>query len=304
MEYDRFEVLVVDNGSIDETAEVVKAKSQLLRNLRYYYEAEPGLHAGRHRGLKEAKGDILVYIDDDIEATTNWLSSIQQAFTDPEVVLVGGNNLPLFIELPPKWLEAMWNNSKINRGRALPSHSLLELEGESRDISPYWVWGCNFSIRKDVLIAAGGFHPDSMPKDRIHFRGDGETHVSRFIKQTGQRCFFHNGATVYHKVTPERMTREYFHQRGFSQGVSESFTRLRNNSGYDKNTYKSIFLGALRRSLRQLKHYLLLDSEIKLAHAAFSEGHAEGVTFHNKAYHSNSDVREWVHKSNYFLESK
>ena len=303
LSYKEFEVLVVDNGSIDDTSEVVKAKNQMLRNLRYFYEAEPGLHAGRHRGLNEAKGDILVFIDDDIEATTNWLSSIQQAFKDPEVVLVGGNNLPLFIETPPKWLEIMWRNSKVDGGRALPSHSLLELKGDSRDINPYWVWGCNFSIRKDVLVAAGGFHPDSMPTDRIHFRGDGETHLSRFIEQTGQRCFFHSGAVVYHKVTPERMTRKYFYQRGFSQGVSDSFTRLRNNSSYDKNTCKLILLGVLRRSLRQFKH-LLLDSEIKLAHAAFGEGHAEGVKFHNKAYHSRSDVREWVHKSNYFLESK
>jgi glucosyl-dolichyl phosphate glucuronosyltransferase len=304
MECDKYEVLVVDNGSTDDTAAVVKVKSQLLSNLKYYYEAEPGLHAGRHRGLKEAKGDILVYIDDDIEATTNWLKSIQQAFLDPEVVLVGGNNLPLFIEPPPKWLEVMWKNSRIKGGRALPSHSLLELKGESRDISPYWVWGCNFSIRKDVLIAAGGFHPDSMPKDRIRFRGDGETHVSRFIEQTGQRCFFHSEATVYHKVTPERMTQKYFYKRGFSQGVSESFTRLRNKSDDKKNSYQSNLLGALRRSMRQLKQLLVLDSDIKLAHAAFSEGHAEGVKFHKKAYHANNDVREWVHKSNYFLESK
>jgi len=93
--------------------------------------------------------------------------------------MAGGNNLPMFLETPPTWLTALWNRPTDLSGRALPALSMLELTGPPRNISPYYVWGCNFAIRKDVLIKAGGFHPDGMPKESIRFRGDGETHVSR-----------------------------------------------------------------------------------------------------------------------------
>ncbi len=93
---EKFEVVVVDNGSTDHTREVTAQFADRLSNLRYFYEPEPGLHAGRHRGLQEAQGDVLVYIDDDIRATPAWLEAIAENFADPGVAMVGGNNYPDF----------------------------------------------------------------------------------------------------------------------------------------------------------------------------------------------------------------
>ena len=132
-----FEVLVIDNGSTDETAEVVRAQSARLTTLRYFYEAEPGLHVGRHRGMLEALGSVLVFGDDDIEALPSWLSAIHEAFLDPDVAMVGGNNLPMFLEEPPEWLMRLWRDSGRVRGRSLPSLSLLELSANGHEFRPY-----------------------------------------------------------------------------------------------------------------------------------------------------------------------
>ena len=56
---DFFEVIVVDNGSTDNTKEVVEKHNNDL-NLVYLYESNPGLHVGRHAGLNIAKSELLV----------------------------------------------------------------------------------------------------------------------------------------------------------------------------------------------------------------------------------------------------
>lgn len=296
----KFEVIVVDNGSTDETASVIKLYKSIIPNLIDVYIPEPGLHRGRHAGMQSAKGEVLVFADDDIEALPTWLESISEAFQDPDVAMVGGNNYPKFIEEPPRWLKRLWRRSNYEGYYSIPSLSVIEFTHSPHAISPYLVWGCNFSIRKDVLINAGGFHPDGMPQDLIRFRGDGETHVSRFVEKSKLKCLFHSGASVYHKVTPERMTSRYFYQRGFNQGVSDSFTRLR-NAQIDVTPALSVglhlrILGFLARRINSL----IDGKELRLALAEFKKGQQSGFAYHQKAYSDDPEVRAWVHKSKYY----
>ena len=296
---DHYEVLVIDNGSTDNTAAVTKKYSERLRNVRYFYESEPGLHVGRHRGMLEAKNDILVFADDDIQALPTWLKSIHEVFLDTDVAMVGGNNLPMFLQPPPRWLLAMWDRPISRNIRALSALSILEMDGPTRDFSPYYVWGCNFSIRKQVLLEAGGFHPDGMPNELIRFRGDGETYVSRYVLESGKRCVFHLGASVYHKVTPERMTFEYFRQRGFNQGVSDSFTELRHQDVKATSVRRSLLRRMAGWGWRQFKGLRPIDSDVKRAGDDMKRGYSDGFAYHQQMYREDSDVRAWVHKVNY-----
>lgn len=299
-----FEVVVVDNGSTDRTAEVVEGFRNDLPLLRYVHEARPGLHAGRHSGMNAARGDILTFADDDIEALPSWAASIVKAFADPSVALVGGNNLPLFVEPPPRWLRALWRRRTAEGGRAVPPLSILELPGGARPFSPMRVWGCNFSVRREVLLAAGGFHPDGMPPELIRFRGDGETHVSRYVVGARLKCLFVPGASVYHKVTPERMTFAYFRQRGYNQGISDSYAALR---GSLRN--KPARRGILRRaagwaSQRLIEPLPLPAATARRALRELYEGQLEGRAFHQRAYREDAELREWVHRPNYFEEPR
>jgi len=58
------------------------------------------------------------------------------------------------------------------------------------------VYGCNFSIRKNILIQLGGFHPDGLPDEFLHYRGDGETATSRAIDADYKVTFYEPLATV------------------------------------------------------------------------------------------------------------
>lgn len=296
---ERFEVVVVDNGSTDRTPEV--AEKSALANLRYVHEPSPGLHVGRHSGMRAARGDLLTFADDDIEALPSWLESIADAFAREDVAMVGGNNLPLFMQPPPRWLRALWRRRSAEGGRAIPPLSILELPGGARPFSPMRVWGCNFSVRRDVLLAAGGFHPDGMPSELIRFRGDGETHVSRHVLAQGYTCLFHPGATVRHKVTPDRMTFEYFRKRGFNQGISDSYAALR---GATRGIADGKGRAILRRAAGWASRKLLepFGTGERRALRELSEGHREGYAFHQKAYQQDAELREWVHRPNYFEE--
>ena len=297
---DKFEVLVIDNGSTDHTSDVATQLAKRLSNLRYFYESEPGLHAGRHRGLKEAQGEVLVYADDDIRATPSWLEAIAENFTDPNVSMVGGNNYPDFQGPVPGWLEKLWARPAMG-GQGIGYLSVLSLPEGQREISPYLVWGCNFSIRKQVVLDAGGFHPDSVPRELIRFRGDGETHVSRYALENKLRCNYDSRASVYHAVTQERMNFDYFRQRAFNQGVSDSYTRLRNPlTRRSLSDYRAIVRRLLGGVCRKLRRYKEDDPELRKLTLFMREGYQEGFKYHQKMYKEDAEVRAWVHKPDYF----
>jgi len=298
---DKFEVLVIDNGSTDKTAQVSQHYGLRLTNLRYFFVPEPGLHVGRHKGMLEAQGDILVFADDDIEAFPSWLASIQESFASPDVAMVGGNNFPMFLDAPPAWLLAMWQTADLAGIKSISALSVIEFPDTQREISPFQIWGCNFAIRKQVLFAANGFHPDGMPKELIRFRGDGETHVSQYVAQSGMKCVFNAGASVHHKVTPERMSFAYFRQRGFNQGVSDSYTALR-SAGKSFPAIASL-LRRIARRVRLKVSELRRPRDVRYALSQMNQGYAEGYKYHQNAYLSDAVVREWVHQHKYYTEA-
>jgi glucosyl-dolichyl phosphate glucuronosyltransferase len=225
---DQFEVIVVDNGSKDDTRSVALGFEKKIPYFRYEFADEPGLHVGRHQGLRVAKADILVFVDDDIEAFPSWLEGIWSSFQENDVTLTGGKNLPKYEIPPPFWIKDMWDR-KMEYGNCIGPLSILDFGDEKRDMNPYYFFGCNFSIRKEILLRAGGFHPDSMPQNKVRYRGDGESHVAAYVLNNGYRALYNPKASVYHYVPRERITLEYFCKRAFNQGISDSYTKIRKN---------------------------------------------------------------------------
>ncbi|MCK4827651.1 glycosyltransferase, partial [bacterium] len=237
-----YEIIVVDNNSTDSTKKVVSNVNQTSGNqIHYVFEPNPGLVNARHRGAREAEGDILVFCDDDIIASPEWLTAISEAFNDPDVALVGGKVLPKY-EVPlPHWINAFWQHDKY--GSWIMYLSLIDLGDSIHEVPANYVFGCNFSIRKHVLYECGGFHPDSFPRDMIRYRGDGEYGLALAIMQKGYRTVYHPGVSIEHQVPKERMTVEYFCQRAFYEGISNSYTEIRKKvSLVDKGTNHTIFI--------------------------------------------------------------
>ena len=302
---EEFEVLIIDNGSTDDTKEVVEKliKENSKYTIRYIYEPIPGLLSGRHRGALEAKGNILVYIDDDVEADKNWLQAIKDTFEKyPNAQLVGGKNLPKFEVDPPEWILRMWNKNKTYK--ILSDLSILDLGDEEKEVSPLYVWGLNFSIRKSTLFELGGFHPDGYPKHLLYFRGDGETGLALKAMEKGLKAIYQPKALVYHIIPSDRLTIEYFEMRHFIQGISDSYTAIRKRYGKykSKNSLREeikTLLRSIRWKIRTNILKLSRKEEDKLM-LRFSQAWLKGYNFHQNMVRENPELLKWVLRDNYF----
>ena len=216
-----------------------------------------------------------------------WLEGIAEAFCDEQVVLVGGKNLPKFEQEPPVWILRMWKKDH-QGGRMLPYLSILDLGDEVKVISPYCVFGCNFSIRKSVLLEAGGFHPDAMPPDLIRYRGDGETYVARYIIEHDYKAVYHPKASIYHIISSDRMTEKYFVRRAFSQGISDSYTEIRTKKA---RSFLTNYRFHLKRRLLMTLACIRRD-KIKV-------GYYKGYSYHQQQVMNDLSLYDWVTRKSY-----
>ena len=122
---DLFEVLVVDNGSTDDTKAISLSFQNKIKNLRYLFCESPGLMAARHKGCDKAKGEILCYLDDDSLVTKDWLKGISESFADQDVAMVGGPCIPEYEIKPPSWVEYFWSETEFGKTNTILSLAYL-----------------------------------------------------------------------------------------------------------------------------------------------------------------------------------
>jgi glycosyltransferase involved in cell wall biosynthesis len=294
---------VVDNGSTDETKKVVEEiqKSNTELNLNYIYDDIPGLLTGRHRGYREAKGDVLTYIDDDVEVSETWLNGIIECMkARPEIALLTGPCLPKYEIDPPSWLDYFWTNDK--NGLHCGWLSLLDFGSEEKEIDPLFVWGLNFTIRKEVFEELKGFHPDTMPKVQQYFQGDGETGLSIKAKEKGYLAVYSPKVLLNHFVPKSRLTLEYMYERSYFQGVCNSFTKFKMKNYNVLSGNRPTLLRKLKRKFKTIIGFPKQNSlplEILELKTKLALKEKEGFQFHQNAYLNNQLVKFWVEKENY-----
>ena len=145
-----YEILVVNNNSSDDTADVIQRYAKILApRLHSIFESRQGLSHARNRALKEAKGEIVCFTDDDVRVDPEWLIVITEAFKKYDASIVGGRSYLIFPEgmQKPEWLterfEKFW--SRLDYGDEV-------LVGTDKDL-----YGLNFSILKEAALKVGGF---------------------------------------------------------------------------------------------------------------------------------------------------
>jgi glycosyltransferase involved in cell wall biosynthesis len=172
LKYPNYEVIVVDDGSTDDTAQIAKEF-----DVRLIQTENRGLSAARNAGRELARGEIVAYLDDDAYPDPDWLSYYNSAFQRSDHVLIGGPNLS------PLHDPAVAQCVACSPGG--PNHVLLT------DTIAEHVPGCNMAFRKSRLVEIGGFDP-------IFRTAGDDVDVCWRIQEKGWTVGFAPAAVVWH----------------------------------------------------------------------------------------------------------
>jgi len=306
-----FEVIVVDNGSTDETPAVCNEAGGRIQNFIYSFDDEPGLLTGRHKGISLSKGKVLSFIDDDVELNPQWMHSIVHHFRgSPDISIMSGPCLPKYETYPPQWIDYFWQPTPYGGKMCLPL-SLIDVGVNMTEIDPLYVFGLNYSIRKETLIKLGGFHPDCIPAHLQKYQGDGETGLSIKAGIEKYRALYVAAAFVYHQVPSERLTPEYFEKWHYYNGICQSYSDIRKK--YNLYKFHEAAIPLSTHLLRRIKRKLItvlkafvndpqtkLPREILQLKARFAKKYHEGYEFHQRNFLTDKMVKEWVLKPDYW----
>jgi GT2 family glycosyltransferase len=172
IDYPNYEVIVVDDGSTDETSEI------LTRFPRFRSVKQPncGLSVARNVGLELASGEIVAYTDSDCFADRDWLTLLVAQLDRSGAAAVGGPNLTP---------EDGWLAACVAASPGQPTHVL-----ESDQVAEH-IPGCNMAFRREALVAINGF-------DALYRKAGDDVDVCWRLQQAGRWISFAPGAFVWH----------------------------------------------------------------------------------------------------------
>ena len=213
-EKDGWEIVLVNNNSTDGTAAECErfVADYVPKNYRYFMERQQGLSYARNRGIAEAKGNWLVFLDDDALVEANYIANLQKNIVEhPEAKAFGGAIEPFFEEETPNWLSpwSMMFVSAIDLGNYVKPFAANQ-----------YPVGANMGISKEAIERVGKFNT-SLGRVGNNLMGGEEKDIFNRIRQAGMSILFFPSIKVQHCIPSKRTTKEFIAKLGNGVGLSE-----------------------------------------------------------------------------------
>ena len=205
-----WEVLVVDNNSHDQTREVAEDFCRRSPGrFRYMFVPQPGKSHALNAGIRQARGNVLAFTDDDVTVEPDWLQNLTASLQDQQWAGAGGRVVPEWFRPVPRWLDPRaWYASG-----PLVQFDLGDKAGELSE-PPF---GTNMAFRKSVFEKCGDFHTELGPRPGSEIR-DEDTEFGTRVLAAGERLRYEPSAIVHHPVPDSRISKQFFLTWWFDKG--------------------------------------------------------------------------------------
>ena len=213
---DDTQLLIVDNASTDQTADVAHALAAAHRCVRVVTEPRLGLSHSRNTALAEARGRYVIFLDDDAVAEPNWLAGYRRFLTKPpaaDIAAAGSVVTPHYDGAPPRWLAPTenalhgWVSPRVMTGRSLP-------------------WGCNFACHRALALSIGGFDT-RLGRHGAKMGAHEETDLFHRFRAAGYSVWWLPDAPIRHDIDSHRLTVGFHCYSALAAGRSTVALRLR-----------------------------------------------------------------------------
>jgi glycosyltransferase involved in cell wall biosynthesis len=233
---DNFEAIVVDNNSIDNTEQVCKKFIEDHPGANFYYltEKQQGSSPARNKGATVAKGELLIFMDDDAIAEKDFLKNTWKFYAENKTIQgFGGRIIPRYIPSEPNWMSKYVSALVGNFNYA---DTEVEFEPNKYPLES------NMAVTKTAFDEVGGFNT-ALPgvKGKLRITGEGKDFYFR-VKEKGHRIFYVPGMVVHHVVEVEKLTSEYLYRvaSGIGRGERRRIEPL-GIGAYRKKVFEYLF---------------------------------------------------------------
>ena len=203
------ELIVVDNGSTDDTAKVAQSFIRTGLRVHYVHEARRGKGHAYNAGIAAARGRVLLFSDDDMRFPSNWIEGMcAPIFAGQADAVAGGIRIAKHLERP--WMQEM--------------HRLF-VGGETSSLTEknFELQGGSMAVARSVLEKVPAFDPELGPGSETGLWSGEETLFSWQVLQAGYRIKLRNEVCVEHHFDPSRLRRDAFVARAIYGGRSRAY---------------------------------------------------------------------------------
>jgi glycosyltransferase involved in cell wall biosynthesis len=199
-----WEIILVDNASTDNTAEIATAIWKEINygnNFRVVTEPTPGLANARKKGISEARFSILLFCDDDNHLCPNYAEGVYNILHNhPEIAACGGKGIPLFNTKEPAWFSAY------HEAYAVGSQLLNKENGKQLNL-----YGAGMAIQKQAFenLNKAGFASLLQDRTGTQLSSAGDTEMTYAFVLMGYQLHYTADLTFYHYLPPNRLTKKY-----------------------------------------------------------------------------------------------
>lgn len=248
-----WEIVVVDNASMDETATVAVQSwpATALCPMRVAFEPQPGLRHARIRGIQEARHEVISFIDDDNWVADDWISRVQSIFAEnPEVGACGGRSDAVTAISPPAWFE--------NIKGYYATGSQHTRNGDITNTHGTLLWGAGLNLRTAILrkLIEDRFVFILSGREGSRLMAGEDTELCFAIRAMGWRLWYDDTLTLQHFVPGERLRWDYalrlMHGMGKASILFDLYLAALGCPPFDEYpAWKRTWLFQLLKTLRQ-----------------------------------------------------